>query len=204
MPIQRPRARTQEWPLSWEQSPVNSWGNRGSHRTAAGWILSTATGICMWCFFSWAFRWKHSKQAPWFQPCQSRGPMRMGWTPGPWKLWDGKQMSVRVAVLLICRKQVRKRSTGLKKLHLMYYFCCGFFAKWCPTLCDPMDCSPPGSSVPRISQARILEWVAISFSRGPSRPRGQTRISCTDRRALYLCATWEPCTVVNLFYQSSD
>ena len=36
----------------------------------------------------------------------------------------------------------------------------------CPTVCDPMDCSPPGSSVCRILQARILEWVAISFSRG--------------------------------------
>ena len=34
----------------------------------------------------------------------------------------------------------------------------------CPTLCDPVDCSPPGSSVPGILQARILEWVAISFS----------------------------------------
>ena len=37
-----------------------------------------------------------------------------------------------------------------------------------PTLCDPMDCSPPGSSVHGILQARILEWVAISFSRGSS------------------------------------
>ena len=35
----------------------------------------------------------------------------------------------------------------------------------CLTLCDPMDCSPPGSSVPGILQARVLEWVAISFSR---------------------------------------
>ena len=34
----------------------------------------------------------------------------------------------------------------------------------CPTLCDPMDCSPPGSSIRRILQARTLEWVAISFS----------------------------------------
>ena len=40
-----------------------------------------------------------------------------------------------------------------------------------PTLWDPLDCSPPGSSVHWISQARILEWVAISFSRGSSRPR---------------------------------
>ena len=38
--------------------------------------------------------------------------------------------------------------------------------QWCPTLCDPMDCSPPGSSVHGILQARILEWVAIPFSRG--------------------------------------
>ena len=41
----------------------------------------------------------------------------------------------------------------------------------CLTLCDPMDSSPPGSSVHRILQARILEWGAISFSRGSSRPR---------------------------------
>ena len=44
-------------------------------------------------------------------------------------------------------------------------------AQSCLTLCDPVDCSPPGSSVHRILQARILEWVAISFSRGPSQPR---------------------------------
>ena len=41
----------------------------------------------------------------------------------------------------------------------------------CPILCDPMDCSPPGFSVHGIRQARILEWVAISFSRGSSQPR---------------------------------
>ena len=45
------------------------------------------------------------------------------------------------------------------------------------SLCDHMDCSPPGSSVPRISEARILEWVTISSSRGSSRPRDRTRIS---------------------------
>ena len=44
----------------------------------------------------------------------------------------------------------------------------------CPTLCEPMNCSPPGSSDRGILQARILEWVAISFSRVSSRPRGQT------------------------------
>ena len=55
----------------------------------------------------------------------------------------------------------------------------------CPTLCDPMDCSPPGSSVHGISQARILEWVAISLSRGPSQPRDGTRVSCIGSWILY-------------------
>ena len=47
----------------------------------------------------------------------------------------------------------------------------------CPTLCNPMDCSLQGSSIHGIFQARVLEWVAISFSRGSSRLRDQTRIS---------------------------
>ena len=46
-------------------------------------------------------------------------------------------------------------------------------AQLCLTLCDPMDYSPPGSSVRRILQARKLEWVGIPFSRGSSRPRAQ-------------------------------
>ena len=50
-------------------------------------------------------------------------------------------------------------------------------AQSCPTLCDPMNCSPPGSSVHGILQARIMEWVAIAFSRGSSRPRDQIRVS---------------------------
>ena len=47
----------------------------------------------------------------------------------------------------------------------------------CPVLCDPIDCSPQGSSVHEILQARILEWVAMPFSRESSRPRDQTWIS---------------------------
>ena len=51
-------------------------------------------------------------------------------------------------------------------------------AQLCPTLCNPKDCSLPGSSVHGIFQARILEWVAISFSRGSSQPRDRTQVSC--------------------------
>ena len=52
----------------------------------------------------------------------------------------------------------------------------------CPSLCDPMDCNLPGFSVLGISQARILEWIAISYSRGLTRPRDQSHISCLAGR----------------------
>ena len=54
-----------------------------------------------------------------------------------------------------------------------------------------MDCSPPGSSIHGISQARILEWVAISFSRGSFWPRDWTHISFIGRQILYHWATWK-------------
>ena len=55
-------------------------------------------------------------------------------------------------------------------------------AQLCPTLCDSLDCSPPGSSVHGIFQARILDWVAISFSRGSSWPKHWTCVSCIAGR----------------------
>ena len=72
-----------------------------------------------------------------------------------------------------------------------------FLVKWneviqsCPTLCDPMDCSLPGSFLHRILQARILEWVAISFSRGSSWPRDWTGVSRIAGRCFNLWATRE-------------
>ena len=64
-------------------------------------------------------------------------------------------------------------------------------AQSCPTPCDPMDCSLPGSSVHGILQGRILEWVAISFSRGFSRPRDRTQVSRIPGRCFNLWATRE-------------
>ena len=49
-----------------------------------------------------------------------------------------------------------------------------------PTLCDPIDCSPLGSSVHGILQVRLLEWVSISFSRRSSQPRDRTHVSCVS------------------------
>ena len=55
-------------------------------------------------------------------------------------------------------------------------------AQTCLTLCDPMDCRPPCFSFHETFQARILEWVTISFSRCSSQPRDRTRVSCTAGR----------------------
>ena len=58
-------------------------------------------------------------------------------------------------------------------------------------LCDPMDCSPPGSCLHGILQARILEWVAIPFSRGSSWPRDRTQVSCIAGGFFTVWATGE-------------
>ena len=83
---------------------------------------------------------------------------------------------------------------SLKHSNLVYFiwvFLIAFPFKWsmevevevlvaqsCPTLCNPMDCSPAGSSVHGLLQARILEWVAIPISRRTSQPRDRTQVSC--------------------------
>ena len=65
-----------------------------------------------------------------------------------------------------------------ESLHSFSLSVCLCVCASCPTLCDSIDCSLLGSTVHEIFQARILEWVAISFSRGSSQPRDGTRISC--------------------------
>ena len=77
--------------------------------------------------------------------------------------------------------------------------CVCVYVQLCLTLCDPMDCSPPGSSVCGIFQARILEWAASrGSSRESSRPRDGTGISCASciGGGSFHCATWEACVYV--------
>ena len=62
-------------------------------------------------------------------------------------------------------------------LELVKALCCCLVSESCPTLCDPMDCSLPSSSVHGTFTAKILEWVAISFSRESSLPRDRTHVS---------------------------
>ena len=70
----------------------------------------------------------------------------------------------------------------------------GFFWLLCPIwlFCNPVDCSLPGSSVHGILQARILEWVAIPFSRGPSQRRDPTHISCIAGGFFTAKPPWKP------------
>ena len=90
----------------------------------------------------------------------------------------------------------RGRSGRNWETAMMYMYslccCCWLVTKSCLPLCDPMEWSPPGSSVHGILQARILECVAVSFSRGSSQPRDQTCVSCTGRWIPSRWATREP------------
>ena len=74
---------------------------------------------------------------------------------------------------------------GEKELGKDRACCCAKSIQSCPTLCDAMDCSPAGSSVHGILQARILEWVAMPSSRGSSWARDGTPVSYVSGRVLY-------------------
>ena len=89
-------------------------------------------------------------------------PPSPGWTHSlKWKLGEACEVS--------------REPAGWEKVKMLV-------VQSCPTFCHHMDCRPPGSSVHGILQARILEWVAISFSRGSSQPRDRTWVSCTAGR----------------------
>ena len=69
-----------------------------------------------------------------------------------------------------------QKESSFKLTRSLFVLCLA--AQSCLPPCDPMDCSPPGSSVHGILQARILEWVAMPSSRGSSQPRDRTHVSC--------------------------
>ena len=105
-----------------------------------------------------------------------------------------KPCNVRYEVILTLKmrtlKQDQDGKVGRSWTHLLLFYCC-LLTHSCIWLCSPVHCSPPGSSVHGIFQARIVEWVAISFSRGSSQPRDWTCISYTGRQILYRWATGE-------------
>ena len=98
-------------------------------------------------------------------------------------IWSPKVNSAKAEKTVVKRNEI-------KKIYSQPSVC--VLTQSCPTLCDPIDCNPPGSSVNGISQARMLEWVTVSYSKGSSWPRDQTRVSCVScivRQILYHWAT---------------
>ena len=105
---------------------------------------------------------------------------------------------IKVLYVYICCSVVKLYPTLWETTEATYHMCllniyiysC-WFTNLRPTFCYPIVCSPSSSSVHGISQARILEWVAIIFSRGSSQSRDQTHIFCIGRWVLFHWATME-------------
>ena len=98
------------------------------------------------------------------------------------------------ALLLLCQTPLQETLLGSPRLQHSACVCvcvcvCVLIVQSCPTLCDLMDYSPPDFSVHGILQARVLEWIATPFSRGSSRPRDRSLVSCTAGRFFAVWAT---------------
>jgi len=107
-------------------------------------------------------------QPSWCLPCPCVSQLRAAAIPATWKTCPSFSP---------CKHLLRP---GPRTAPLYPHSLAGLAAQSCPTLCNPIDYSLPGSSVHKISQARILEWVAISSSKSSSQPRDQTRVSCVS------------------------
>ena len=96
--------------------------------------------------------------------------------------WDKRSQAPLSLVVPAPREVCHKGSQSIGTFVVLLLMCACSVAQSYLTLCNPMDCSPTGSSVHVSLQARILEWVAIAFSRGSSWPRDWTRISIFGRQ----------------------
>ena len=133
---------------------------------------------------------------PRFDPWVGKIPWRTAWPPTPVFL-PGESHGQRILEGYSPRcqesdtsEQVTLSNTGNESESEV--------AQACLTLCNPMDCSPPGTSVHGILQARILEQVAISSFRGSSQPRDQTWVSCIAGRCFTFCATRESHSLIEV------
>ena len=120
-------------------------------------------------------------------------------TLAPWKENYAKpRQSIKKQRHHFADKDPCSQNYGFSSSQVRKWWWCSV-AQSCPTLSHPMACSMPSSSVHGISQARILEWVAISFSRGSSWPRDRIRVSCIGRWILYHQTTREALRLWEIF-----
>ena len=108
--------------------------------------------------------WPHRLYSPWHFLGQNTGMGGHAFLQGIFPTQGSNP------ALLHCRQTLYR----LSYLYLVVISITCVHAQLCLTFCEPMNCSPPGSSLHRIHQARILEWVAICYSRGSSQPRDWT------------------------------
>ena len=122
-----------------------------------------------------------------------KGPIDCSLLPSPAHLaWHSEAVDVSEWGNWFCALVSIQIFSKRFKAFPMCYMCVQSLS--CVWLFDPTNCSQPGSSVQGIFWARILEWVAISYSRGPSWPRDRTWVSCVSRigrQILCRCTTWE-------------
>ena len=120
-------------------------------------------------------------------------------------MFSGVDSSPFVLFLHLASKKSLSCSRSTIPFVLIYTILCAKSLQSCLTPCDPMGCSPPGCSVHGILSARILEWVAMPFSRGSSPPNYWTHvfhISYIDTGRFFTTSTtWEAIYILRLYYQ---
>ena len=131
----------------------------------------------------WRRKWYST---PVFFPGESQGQRSLA----GYSLWTRKQSNTAKRLNMQCMSMKILKWSEVTQLY--------------PTLCDPMDCSLPETSVHGIFQARVLEWVAISYSRVSSRPRDRTQVSCIVGRRFTVWATREAHEDLNLHLNRVD
>ena len=147
--------------------------------------------------------WPQGRLGSLWRDAQMRNQGGPGGTWGIWKQSVSHQpapSSLASALSLAVPEFLGHRNCEIINAHclkLLVYFACPQ-AQWSPTLCNPMDFSPPGSSVHGILQARILEWVVMPSSRGSSQPRDRACVSCIASGFF----TTEPPGKPNLFHSN--
>ena len=182
--------------MSLKELPKNKKKERKQNLEVTTFLLSilrhTFKSLCVYVYVyvyahsivSWLFT------IPWTVACQS--PLSMGFSGQ--ECWSGLPFSSLVA---LPHPGIGPKSLASSAL-AGRFFTTSHLKKWkwsqsCQTLCNPMDCSPPGLSFHGILQVRILEWIAFPFSRGSSQSRDGTQVSriagwfftsCTTREAL--------------------
>ena len=152
-----PHSTTLAWQIPWTEEPGRLQSMR-SLEVRHDW----ATSLSLFTFMHWRRKWQPT---PVFLPGESQGWRSLVGC----RLWGRTELDTTEATKQQQQQQLISRESYGSITNNLGDYCCSV-AQLCPTLCDPMNCSLPGSSVHGILQARILQWVALTSSRGSSRP----------------------------------